>query len=65
MCAPSGARVGSKRLCWATSTNGRLGDAAGGDVGLGRRDLAQRAADVHGAGRRHSGAAHGTGPLSA
>ena len=45
--SPPGARDGSNRLCCASRTNGRSGDAAAPRLPLGRDDLLERPAQVH------------------
>ena len=50
MCLPAGARVGSNRLACTSRTNGRFGCSPRHTCVLGRRDLVERAAEVHGAG---------------
>ena len=63
VCVPAGARVGSNRLCCATSTNGRSGPPAP-DLRLGRDDLRQRPPTCTVAARGTRPRA-GTGPASA
>ena len=63
---PAGARVGSKRLCWASSTNGRSG-CSPARHGAPRTRRSPRACRRGGRSpaRAHSGARHGIGPSSA
>ena len=50
VCCPAGARVGSKRLCWASSTYGRSAISPAPRRRLRRRDLLQRGSEVDGRG---------------
>ena len=64
-CDPSGARVGSNRLGWEVMRNGRSGAAprcTARSAPLMSPSVAPRCTVPA---RRHAGAVHGTGPLSA